>query len=75
MIACWYKTYIRRFGEEKEKKKVTCNHRPHPKFVHVTLFTRTLLLYKTGAGEFIEHNMTGSGHWLSAKSLFFNLGC
>ena len=29
MIACWYKTYIRRFGEEtKKKKKVTGNHRP-----------------------------------------------
>ena len=28
MIACWYKTYIRRFGEETEKK-VTCNPRPN----------------------------------------------
>jgi hypothetical protein len=25
MIARWYKTYIRRFGEGTEKKKVTCN--------------------------------------------------
>jgi hypothetical protein len=29
MIACWYKMYIQRFGEEKKKKKVTCNHRPN----------------------------------------------
>jgi len=33
MIACWYKTYIRRFGEETKKKKVTCNHQPNP--VHI----------------------------------------
>jgi len=25
MIACWYKTYIRRFGEERKKIKKTCN--------------------------------------------------
>ena len=28
-IARKYKTYIRRFGEERGKKKVTCNHRPY----------------------------------------------
>ena len=28
MIARKYKTYIRRFGEERTKKKVTCKHRP-----------------------------------------------
>jgi hypothetical protein len=41
MIACWYKTYIRRFGEETKKKKVTCTARPEVYFTYSEHATQT----------------------------------
>ncbi len=49
MIACWYKTYIRRFGEETEKKKVTCNHRPD---THYTKFVIIRVAFHGGSSHF-----------------------